>query len=73
MAKFRLLPKPEKWIGGVCAGLGYALGWHVWTIRLAFVLLFLVYGVGILPYALLWLLVPRWPFVPDDFASRTGD
>lgn len=73
MAKFRRLPYPENWIGGVCAGLAYAVGWPVWLVRLAFVLLFLTFGTGILAYALLWILAPKWTAIPEDFASRTGD
>ena len=51
----------HKWLGGVCAGLGYATGIPAWVVRVAFVVTFLFYGLGILPYVLLWIFAPKWP------------
>lgn len=73
MAKFRRTPPGNRWLGGVCAGLAYTAGIPVWIVRLLVVVTFLFYGVGILPYLLLWLLVPKWPELPADFSTRTGD
>jgi len=58
----------DRVVGGVCSGL--AAGLHVdplW-IRLAFVLLALVQGIGIVVYAVLWYLMPERP---EDAAART--
>ena len=49
----------ERFLGGVCSGL--AEGFHVdplW-VRLAFVLLALVQGIGVLIYVVLWLVMPE--------------
>ncbi len=44
---------------GVCAGLARAVGVDPLLVRLAFVLAVLVYGFGLLPYLILWLLMPK--------------
>ncbi len=49
----------DKWIGGVCGGLGEITTFPSWTWRLVFALLFLCYGVGLIPYILLWIFVPK--------------
>ena len=63
--------KSEKdhWIGGVCGGLGEHTPIPSWAWRLLFVLLFVVYGTGLLIYILLWIFVPRQPKVEDTLAS----
>ncbi len=45
-------------MAGVCGGLSRATGFDVTLVRIAFVLLALGSGVGILAYALAWLLLP---------------
>jgi phage shock protein C len=45
-------------IGGVCGGLGQYLGVDPMLVRLAFVVLALVNGLGVLLYFVMWLLVP---------------
>ncbi len=49
----------DKWIGGVCGGLGESTPIPSWSWRLLFALLFLCYGVGLIPYILLWAFVPK--------------
>lgn len=44
--------------GGVAAGLGRRLGVDVRLVRVAFVVANLLFGIGLLAYALLWLLTP---------------
>lgn len=61
----------DKWLGGVCSGFAYALGVPTWTIRLVATLLFLSVGVGLLPYLLLWIFMPRWHIDPQDYLART--
>ena len=48
----------DKWLGGVCSGLGHYLGIESLWIRFAFLALFLFAGTGLLVYLILWALVP---------------
>ena len=48
----------DRWLGGVCGGLGSFTGLDTWLWRLAFALLLLLGGTGFLVYALMWILVP---------------
>jgi len=50
--------RSDKWLGGVCAGIGQATGIDAWIWRLLFTLLFLFGGTGLLAYLLLWIFVP---------------
>lgn len=49
----------HKYIGGVCAGLEYYLGFDALWIRLIFILLAIFSGFGLVAYILLWILVPE--------------
>jgi phage shock protein C len=49
----------DKWIGGVCGGLGKYTPLPSWIWRVAFCLLFLCFGTGLLVYVLLWIFMPR--------------
>lgn len=49
----------DRWLGGVCGGLGRATGLDAWIWRLIFTALCLVAGGGILLYLLLWIFVPE--------------
>ena len=48
----------DRWIGGVCGGIGRstAVESRVW--RLLFAVMFLCFGAGLLVYLLLWIFVP---------------
>lgn len=60
-------------LGGVSRGLSFHLGVDVWLLRLAFVLLTLVDGAGIVAYAAFWLLVPLGRVPPAErSAPRSG-
>jgi signal transduction histidine kinase len=48
----------DRVIGGVAAGIGHHLGVEPTTVRVAFVLLSLAFGFGIVVYLLTWLLAP---------------
>ena len=61
-----------EWIGGVCAGIAYRLGWAPWVVRLIWVISILTIGVGIGVYLLLWLFIPNAPKLPSDYSARTG-
>jgi phage shock protein C len=48
----------DRWIAGVCGGLGRMTGMESWVWRLFFTVLFLCAGTGLLVYLLLALFVP---------------
>lgn len=48
----------DRWLGGVCGGLGAASGIKAWIWRLLFALLLVFGGTGLLLYLLLWIFVP---------------
>lgn len=72
MRAFQRMPR-HRWLGGVCSGLAYALGWPTWVVRLIWILSVLVLGFGLLLYVLLWLLVPVWSVEPSDYPLVTQD
>lgn len=72
MKRFRRL-RGRKWVGGVCSGLAYRFGLPTWAVRLAWTLLVLCKGFGLLPYVLLWIFVPASDETPEDYPVRTGD
>lgn len=49
----------DRWIGGVCGGLGEHTPLPSWLWRLLFVLFMICFGTGLLVYILLWIFVPR--------------
>lgn len=50
--------RDDRWLGGVCGGVARLTGMESWVWRLAFALLFLFWGAGLLLYILLWIFVP---------------
>ncbi|HEY2780506.1 MAG TPA: PspC domain-containing protein [Steroidobacteraceae bacterium] len=48
----------DRWIAGVCGGMGRATGMESWVWRLFFTVLFLCGGTGLLVYFLLAIFVP---------------
>ncbi|MBU3946648.1 MAG: PspC domain-containing protein [Proteobacteria bacterium] len=51
--------KDDKWIGGVCGGLGKHTTVPSWFWRLLFCVVFLLYGSGLFIYILLWIFIPK--------------
>lgn len=51
--------KDDRWIGGVCGGLGKHTPVPSWTWRVIFSLAFFCLGTGLLIYILLWLFMPK--------------
>ncbi|OAQ39065.1 hypothetical protein A5893_10335 [Pedobacter psychrophilus] len=49
----------DRVIGGVCAGIGHYFNIEARWIRIAFFILFIFYGFGLIPYILLWLVIPK--------------
>lgn len=64
--------KAKGWVGGVCAGFAYWLAIPAWIVRLVLTLLVLVFGFGVLLYILLWIFMPTWTDVPEDYERRAG-
>lgn len=56
----------DKWIGGVCGGLGEHTPIPSWSWRFLFTVLFLCGGAGLLLYILLWIFLPRGFEKRDD-------
>jgi phage shock protein C len=50
--------RTDRWIAGVCGGLGRLTGMESWVWRLFFTVLFLCAGTGLLVYVLLAIFVP---------------
>ena len=58
LKRFKLSNR-DRWIGGVCGGLGEYTPVPSWSWRLLFVLFFIFFGTGFLVYILMWIFVPR--------------
>lgn len=51
--------RTDRWLGGVCGGLGEFFGISAFWFRLLFFILGLPGGVpGLLPYVILWIIIP---------------
>jgi phage shock protein C len=50
--------RADRWVAGVCGGIGRFTGVESWIWRLLLVVLALFGGSGLLLYALLWIFVP---------------
>lgn len=49
----------DRIIGGVCAGIGHYFDVEARWMRVGFFVLFIFYGFGLLPYLLLWIVMPK--------------
>ncbi|MBK0381558.1 PspC domain-containing protein [Pedobacter sp. SD-b] len=49
----------DRVIGGVCAGIGHYFDIEARWIRVAFFILFVFYGFGLIPYIIFWVLIPK--------------
>lgn len=63
----------HKKIGGVCAGLAEYFDMDVTIVRLLFVLTVIIMGVGVLPYVVLWIVLPKRPYPYRNFNDPTVD
>ncbi|MBB3224871.1 PspC domain-containing protein [Pseudoduganella umbonata] len=62
--------RADRWLGGVCGGLGRASGVDAWIWRLVFVLFTISFGFGLVIYILLWIFVPEEAALPGDDIIR---
>ena len=53
--------RDDRWLGGVCGGIGRSTGIAAWLWRLAFSALVLCVGIGVVVYLLMWIFVPLEP------------
>ena len=51
--------KNDRWLGGICGGLGKFTGLESWIWRLVFVFFAMCVGTGVLAYLLAWIFVPE--------------
>ena len=58
MAKRVLNKSRNRVVAGVCAGIAEYLGWQPWLVRAVFVFVSLVWGTGLIAYAIFWLAMP---------------
>ncbi len=49
----------DRVIGGVCAGIGHYFNVEARWVRIVFFILFIFYGFGLIPYILLWVVIPK--------------
>ncbi len=51
--------RDDRWLSGVCGGLGKITGLESWIWRMVFVLCTVFLGFGLLLYVLMWIFVPE--------------
>lgn len=56
----------DRWISGVCGGLGEHTPLPSWIWRVIFSILFFWFGSGLLVYILLWIFMPKESHDPLD-------
>jgi len=54
----------NKMLGGVCAGLAEYFDMDITVMRLIFAFAFFIMGVGLIPYIILWIVLPRKTYNP---------
>ena len=56
----------DRWIGGICGGLGEMTSMPSWSWRILFILGLLLHGIGLVVYVLMWIFVPLQTASPAD-------
>jgi phage shock protein C len=49
----------DRWIAGVCGGIGRYFGWDPTVVRLLWIVSVTMFGFGVLAYVVLWILLPE--------------
>lgn len=62
--------REERWLAGICGGLGNYFSSDPTVIRVLFVLFSLVIGGGIIAYIILWIVIPLEPEEAEDVLSE---
>lgn len=63
----------DKMIAGVCSGLADYFDIDATWVRIAFVFAVIAGGSGILAYLILWIVVPKRPYMPDFGRNDAGN
>jgi len=63
----------HKVLGGVCSGLAEYFDTDVTVIRLLFAFTVIVMGVGIIPYVVLWIVLPKKGYLYNQYNNPTVD
>lgn len=63
----------HKVLGGVCSGLAEYFDTDVTVIRLLFAFTVIVMGVGIIPYIVLWIVLPKKGYLYNQYNNPTVD
>ena len=70
MEKHLYRSRQRRIVGGVCGGIGEYFGLDPTLVRIITVLLFLLPGIGILTYIILWIIIPARPFGQEIDATE---
>ena len=62
--------RSERWLAGVCGGIGDYFNIDATVIRILFILFGLVFGSGLLFYIILWILIPLEPDVVESVPAQ---
>ena len=62
--------RSERWLAGVCGGIGDYFNVDATVIRILFILFGLVFGSGLLFYIILWILIPLEPEVVESVSVQ---
>ena len=62
--------RSERWLAGVCGGIGDYFNIDATVVRILFILFGLVFGSGLLFYIILWILIPLEPEVVESVISQ---
>ena len=73
MVKRLYRSRKERMVAGVCGGVAQYFNVDVVIVRLAWVLLALAGGPGIIAYIIAWIIVPEEPAVPESHTSVEGE
>jgi phage shock protein C len=62
--------RSERWLAGVCGGIGDYFNIDATVIRILFILFGLVFGSGLLFYIILWILIPIEPEIVESINAQ---
>jgi phage shock protein PspC (stress-responsive transcriptional regulator) len=62
--------RTDRWLGGVCGGIGLVSGVEAWIWRLVFVLFTVSFGFGLVIYILLWIFVTEETLPGSDLIGK---
>lgn len=70
-ANKKLLRDPDdRVLSGVSSGLGHYFGINALWVRIAFLLMFFMTGIGLIPYIILWIIMPKAVSSSDKLAMK---